>query len=430
MHAAPFSLGAFTVIARGETERQNGLVRVNRSIAAIVLLTGVLLPGCSLAQSAASPSSQRDQAFALEQEHRFPEAESVWNQIVKAHPGDAEAYAHLGYLESQQEHHAQAVADYRRAFALRPSMPGLQMNYGLALFKAGDLRESAHVLLAVYRSAAPDSPEAQRLRILIGTADYGSQQYAAAVPFLRDALARDPQNLPYRLVLAHACLWSKQYACVLDVYHQILSLNAESAEADMLAGEAYDEMRDHQDAIEQFRNAVKADPTLPGVHFGLGYLLWCQSQFDEAAQQFQLESQNNPGDAEAMGYWADSAVRLNQPDTARPLVEKALHLNSRQEMPWLDLGILDAAAGSNQAAFRDFQQAAHLAPSDVQVHWRLARLYQAMGRHAEAQAEFNKTKTLTKAADQSVREKLAANRLHQADGNTDHSQAGIDKSTE
>jgi len=29
-------------------------------------------------------------------------------------------------------------------------------------------------------------------------------------------------------------LWAKQYPCVLDTYHEILMLNAESAEADML----------------------------------------------------------------------------------------------------------------------------------------------------------------------------------------------------
>jgi tetratricopeptide (TPR) repeat protein len=176
----------------------------------------------------------------------------------------------------------------------------------------------------------------------------------------------------------------------------------------MLAGEAYDEMRDHNDAIEQFRNAVKADPKEPGVHFGLGYLLWTQNQFDEAAQQFELESNNSPNDAQALAYWADSNVRLNRHDIARPLVEKALQLNSHEELPWLDLGILDSTAGNNEAAFRDFQQAEHLAPSDVQVHWRLARLYQAMGKHAEAQAEFAKTKTLTQEADKTVREKLQA----------------------
>src|SRR6202012_2073210 len=120
------------------------------------------------------------------------------------------------------------VRYYRRAFALKPSMPGLEMNLGLALFKAGDLKSAARVFQSLLHRAPPDSPDAQRLRLLLGMADYGAAQYAAAVPYLQQAMARDPENLPYRLVLAHSCLWSRQFQCVLDVYHQILSLNAES----------------------------------------------------------------------------------------------------------------------------------------------------------------------------------------------------------
>jgi tetratricopeptide (TPR) repeat protein len=390
----------------------------------------VLACFCSFAQPAPSVAAERDAAHALEQQGDFAGAEATWQTILRSHPASAEAFAHIGFLESQQQHYGDAVVYYRKAAAIDPSIPGLKMNLGLALFKGGDMREAAHVFLTLYPHVPTGSPDAQRLQLLLGMAYYGGREYAAAVPWLRKAMASDPQNLPYRLVLAHACLWSRQYKCVLEIYHQILSLNAESAEADMLAGEAYDEMRDHQDAIEQFRNAAKADPNYPGVHFGLGYLLWCQSQFQDAAQQFQLESRNSPGDAEALAYWADSVVRLNQPNAARPLVERALRLSSGQEMPWLDLGILDAAAGDNETAFHDFQQAARIAPSDVQVHWRLARLYQSMGRRAEAHTEFEKTKTLTRAADKTVMEKLQANLLHQSQGETDRPATGPDKSTE
>lgn len=373
---------------------------------AAAILVIACLPGG--AQNEAAYTHQREAAIALQQQGQTAEAEAAWQAILKAHPGDAEACANLGVLASQQQRYPDAVRYYRRALAMKPTMPGLQMNLGLALFKAGDMKEAARTFAPLYRRAAPDSADAQRLRLLIGMADYGAQDYAAAVPYLRDAMARDAQNLPYRLVLAHACMWSKQYSCVLDVYHQILNLNAESAEADLLAGEAYDEMRDHEDAIRQFRNAVKADPKFPGVHFGLGYLLWAQSQFEEAAEQFHLEVENSPNDAESVAYEGDSEVRLSHADVARPLVERALKLDSRQELPWLDLGILDAQAGNNDVAFRDFQTAAKIAPSDVQVHWRLARLYQAMGKRAEAQAEFAKTKNLTKAADESLRQKLEA----------------------
>jgi Flp pilus assembly protein TadD len=46
----------------------------------------------------------------------------------------------------------------------------------------------------------------------------------------------------------------------MAVYKEILALNADSAEADMLAGEALDEKGDDAGAIEQFRAAAKADP--------------------------------------------------------------------------------------------------------------------------------------------------------------------------
>lgn len=358
--------------------------------------------------SAASLAQQRETAIALEQQGDVASAEAAWQAILKANPSDAEACANLGFLESRQQHYPEAVRYYRRALAVGPPLPALRMNLGLALFKAGDMKEAVGILEPLYRSAAPDSADAQRLRLLLGMANYGAAQYPAAVNYLRDAMARDPQNLPYRLVLAHSCLWSKQYQCVLDVYHQILTLNAESAEADMLAGEAYDEMRDHEDAIQQFRNAIKADPREPGVHFGLGYLLWCQSQFDEAAEQFHQEAENSPNDGQAVAYWADAEVRLEHPDAARPLLKKALQISSRQELPWLDLGIIDAAAGQNEAALREFRTAARLDPSDVQVHWRLARLYQATGNKAAASAEFALTKNLNKAADESVFQKLHA----------------------
>lgn len=366
----------------------------------------LIVAGSNCPGQTAAASSRRDAAFALEQQGKNVEAEAAWRKILENQPNDAEAYAHLGFLESRQQHYNKAVSFYRKASALNSSMPGLQLNLGLALFKAGEMKAAIRVFEPLLKSQPPDSSGAQRLRILLGMAHYGVGEYAEAVPYLRTAMAHDPQNLPYRLVLAQSCLRSKQYQCVLDVYHQILVLNAESAEADMLAGEALDAMRDHAGAIKQFRAAVKADPKEPDVHFGLGYLLWTQNQFEEAAQQFKLEIDNFPNDAQALAYLADSNVRLNRPEVARPSLERAMRLNPRLELPYLDLGILDAAAGRKENALRDFKTALRMNPEDVQIHWRMARLYQSMGRREEAKAEFAKTKSLNKAADQSVLTKL------------------------
>ena len=373
----------------------------------LLALMLALTPSAVVAQSASTPND-RDTAFALEQQGKISEAETAWRSILAAHPNDAEACAHLGFLEARQEHYKQAVPLYRKALALDPSMPGLRLNLGLALFKGGELKEAIQVFQSLLKTEPPSSPESQRLTALIGIAEYGIGDYAAAVPYLKTAAANDPQNLQFRLFLAHSCLSTRQFQCVLDTYHEILTLNAESAEADMLAGEAEDEMRNHAAAIEQFRAAVKADPGEPNVHFGLGYLLWTQNQFEEAAREFEAELANVPANAQALAFLADSYMQLNRSDQALPLIQKALKIDPNLARAHLDLGILYADAGHREEAIREFKTAAHLSPDDPAPHWRLARLYQSMGNKAEANLEFQKTSSLHKAANDTIFSKLKA----------------------
>jgi tetratricopeptide (TPR) repeat protein len=344
----------------------------------------------------------RQTAIALEKEGKTTDAEVAWRNLLQLQPGSAEAYAHLGFLESRQEHYAQAIPLYRKALALNPGMPALRMNLGLTLFKAGQLRDALRIFEDLVNKEPRSSAEAERLTTLIGLSHYGLNEYAEAIPYLKKATASDPQNLPFRLILAHSCLWSKQYQCVLDVYHQILLLNAESAEADMLAGEALDEMQDHAGAIEQFRSAVKENPKEPNVHFGLGYLLWTQGQYEQAAQEFQAELANVPNHAQALAFLADSKMKLNDREAVLPLLKKAIAVDPELELAHIDLAALYGDSGHSMEALRELKIAAKLKPNDVNVHWRLARLYQAMGRKDEAKIELDKTKSLMKAADASV----------------------------
>ena len=362
---------------------------------------------CGVSQTVA-PLQNRAAAIGLEQQGQLAQAESAWRDVLKTHPSDAEAYAHLALLEAHQEHYKEAIPLYRKALAIDPGLPGLRLDLGLSLFKSGAMKEAIVTFTPLLKSASPGSPEEVRLSTLIGMAHFGLGEYAAAVPYLRKATKSDPTNLGFRMVLAQSCLSSKQYQCVLDVYREIVNLNAESAEADMLAGEALDEMQNHSGAIEQFRAAVKANPRQPNAHFGLGYLLWTQNQFEEAATEFQAELENFPGNAQALAYLADCNLHLNRTEKIRPLLEDALKIDPSLAKAHLDLGILDAQDGRLDDSLREFTIAARISPNDPDVHWRLARLYQSMGRKADAKVEFDKTNTLHKAESDTIASKLKA----------------------
>jgi tetratricopeptide (TPR) repeat protein len=357
-------------------------------------------------QAAPTGETERGNALALEQQGRNDKAAVAWRAFLKTHPDNAEAYAHLGLLEARQQRYDQAVSFYEKALALDPSFPALRLNLGLALFKNGQLRESIDAFKPLLTTLPINPADGQRLNILIGMAHYGLHEYAEAVPYLRTAAASDPQNSELRLALAHSCLWSKQYQCVLDVYREILLLNAESAEADMLAGEAEDELKNRDGAIRQFRAAAKANPAQPDVHFGLGYLLWTQHQYEEAIGEFQAELANNPDQLQAQIYMGDAWMQMNHPETALPILERVARNAPDLALPHLDLGIIYADVGRKEEALRELTTAARLTPDDVNVHWRLGRLYKSMGRNDAAKEEFAKANQLHQAVDSDLLQKM------------------------
>jgi tetratricopeptide (TPR) repeat protein len=364
------------------------------------LWLALILVGCTM--PAVSQNDQRQAAFSLEQQGRIAEAEDAWSTLSKAQPSNPEPYAHLGLLEARQEHYAEAIAFYRKAMALNPAMPRLRFNLGLAYFKAADYKNALEQLRPLLKTQPPTSDEAQRLTILIGMSHYGLGEFAAADPYLKRAADIDAQNLPLLLTLAHSCLFSKQYPCVLDAFHRIIAQNPESAEAHMLAGEALDEMQEPVDAVRELRAAVLANPKEPNVHFGLGYLLWTQGKTEEAAQEFQAELTNDPEHLQATLYLADSYIQMNRLEDALPLLEKLVRVNPSSSMGHLDLGIVYMEAGRKEDALREMKAAAALDPNSVKAHWRLSRLYRSMGKTAEANAELAKSKRINEAADEGL----------------------------
>ncbi len=147
-------------------------------------------------------------------------------------------------------------------------------------------------------------------------------------------------------------------------------------------------------------------PKQPNAHFALGYLLWTQKQYPEAAGEFQAEVANDPNHVQALVYLADADIQMNQIDAAEPLLKNVLKLDPTVPLAHLDLGIVASENGRNDEALREYLLAAKKMPNDVNVHWRLARLYRTMGRKDEAKAEFDKASTLNKQADDDLYNKI------------------------
>ncbi len=374
----------------------NSILRLKRKrdrhrLSAVCILAVALVVTPFLAGQKEDEAALRVKAIGLEQQGLNIEAEQIWNGIVLSNPQNAEALAHLGLLEARQEHYEVAIDYYRRALAVNQDLPGLQMNLGLALFKAAQFPDA----IRMFESEFAKHPGDSRLNILLGMAHYGMKDYLVAIPYLKRATEQDPQNVTLRMTLAQSCISSVQYQCVIGVHKEILALNAESAEADMLAGEAFDQLGDTTGAIKEFRAAILKNSSQPGVHFGLGYLLWTEGNWTEAANEFRLELQNVSKHTRARIYLADSLVR--QSDFSQALMElgKLTADEQSDSLVHRDLGTIYANSNRVSDAVRELEMAVLLDPVDEESHFQLAKIYELMGRRDDAGIELANARQLT-----------------------------------
>ena len=348
---------------------------------AVVLFSGLL---------ANAQTSTPTQALGLEQQGKLADAEKSWRQITQADPRDAAAFASLGLVLSKQGKYGQAVPAYRKAIALNPKLPGVHLNWGLAEFKQQHFDAAIAPLSA---ALAADSKNLQVLTLL-GLSCYGARHFEDAAKYLELPAKSDPTNIELHRALAQSCLLAKKYSCALDEFRQILGQDPDSAAVHMLSGEALDGLGRTVEAVVEFEAAVKMAPQEPNVHFGLGYLYWKQHKYDEAKAALEVELSIDPANAQALAYLGDIELKRNAPEKALLLLNKAIHLRNDMRIAYVDIGAILSEQKKYREALVALLRAERLDPAQPDAHYRLARLYRAMGNVVAAEREFARVSEL------------------------------------
>jgi tetratricopeptide (TPR) repeat protein len=368
-------------------------VRRESALSLLVLLVSIGASTLARDQSAVSPESPESLA----------QAEKHWRAAVQKDPRDATAFATLGVVLSREGKYEEAVGAYKKALALDPSLPGLQLNLGLAHFKHGNFSAA----IAPFRAALAADPQSAQARALLGLSYYGAKNFGAAVTELAEVATLDPGNVELRRVLAQSCLWAKKYDCALEQFRQIQLQDPNSAAAHMLSGEALDGLARTPEAITEFEAALKIAPREPEVNFGLGYLHWKLSQFDEAAKYFNDELAIDPNHPQALAYLADIAMKNNEPEKALPLLQKVVKQRDDIRIAYVDLGAILTQQKRYPEALAALQQAVKLDPAQPDAHFRLGKLHQTMGNMTAAEREFAKVRELHEKQNDDVASKMA-----------------------
>jgi tetratricopeptide (TPR) repeat protein len=140
-------------------------------------------------------------------------------------------------------------------------------------------------------------------------------------------------------------------------------------------------------AIEEYRAAIALKSALPNLHYSLGHLLWKDLKVAEARIELDAELALNPRHPGALNDLGDTYLLEHQPDKALPYLLRALAADSGNPDIRRDLGTAYSELGDYRKAEVQFKIAVS-ADRDGSVHYKLARVYQALGEKESAAHEF------------------------------------------
>ena len=132
------------------------------------------------------------------------------------------------------------------------------------------------------------------------------------------------------------------------------------------------------------------------MHFGLGYLHWKSQQYDEARQEFERELALDPNHAQALAYLGDIEWKNNDPDAAFPLLKRAMRAQKTCVSPMSIWALSTCSKKNYKDAEAALLRAVALDPALPDAHYQLGRLYQVLGKTADAERNFTKCRNCTR----------------------------------
>ncbi len=220
---------------------------------------------------------------------------------------------------------------------------------------------------------------------------------------LREQFPSDPEVL-YIAVHVFSDLSlraSQELAMSAPASYQMHELNAEAMEA----------QGKPEDAVGEYREVLKKEPKVHGIHYRIGRLLLSGpnrvANKEEARREFEEELKVDPSSAASEYVLGELARQDQQTSVAVEHFERATKLDGGFTDAFIGLGRTLIEGGRTAEAVAPLQAATKLQPDNPAAHFYLATAYQRSGRQEDAGREFGLQKQATENVERARQEMRA-----------------------
>jgi tetratricopeptide (TPR) repeat protein len=318
-------------------------------------------------------------------EGRYDDAARAYEELRKADPTSGDLHARLGMIYFQQAKFAEAVPILQRAVKLKPSLTNAAALLAMCQSELGQYEEALPGLKSAFRQS--QDPALKRMAglhmIRVYTFLDRPADAAQAALELSRAYPKDPEVL-YHTGRVFANLAYVQTMTLADVAPQSVWLHQAKGEANESEG-AFDL------AVQEYRAVLAADPRRPGIHYRTGRALLGRAKepdsppntLADAAQEFELELQIDPTNANAAYELGELQRKANRLDEARRLFAQALTADPAFEDALVGLGRTLVAAGQPAQGIPHLEKAIAIDPHDEVAVYQLAQAQRALGQTSD-----------------------------------------------
>jgi tetratricopeptide (TPR) repeat protein len=178
---------------------------------------------------------------------------------------------------------AAAAALFRQLLTLRPAVPEVHNNLGLALHDAGELAQAE----AHYRQALALNPELAESWNNLGTALVSRDDREGAIPCFREAIRLRGDHLLGYVNLGCALQHLEQPEEAVQLYRRALELKPDFLQALINLGTAYQDLLQPDQAIAAYREALRLEPECADAHWNLALSLLSLGDFENGWREYE-----------------------------------------------------------------------------------------------------------------------------------------------
>ena len=264
--------------------------------------------------------------------------------------------------------------------------------------------ELANKAIEEYRQAIDADPTSEYLTAALAELYAKTGRIRDAVLEAQDILKRDPNNLEAHKLLGRIYLRSlgdvqsgsgseNVLKLAIEQYEQIIKIEPDSVDNHLLLGRLYRLNNDLQKAENEFKTAVKLDPTSEEAVTTLAYLYNEEGDSSRAAQV--LSSIPDAGRSaklySALGYTYEQQKQYKQAiDAYRHAIE--LDRDNLDAIRGLAQNLLND--GQTDAALEQYKIIADANPEDAPTYLRMAEIYRKTGKFDQALDALKKAESM------------------------------------